>query len=469
MNNNFDYIIFGNNVAAIVLAERLSSLKKNIMLVNPAKSWGGIFGGININNEIFDIGMTNFEFDLFGSYESSINNYSADPNRKLGEYVHFVENYISIFTEYHEINTPTMLFNSTFVDDLIITNNFDALKLIPQEQKKNIVSELKEILAAENLLHPSTKIISKSKLNNVSLETASIANHGKTFHNIFIEPFFNKLLNKKTSEIPAIFHRNGWVPLFYPETLLSQFTDNPQIIKKTIFKYPNKKYFGSFIKAIVEKIQNRGNIRILYDINDSDINNSSKTFSIKNESYNFGKFIWTGELNSFMRNYSNNSGWLSKEESKADLDLLFLSVNEGSIKNKFSILLNLDNDFPFYRVTNQTICSSESSVNHKIILESGKFSNSEDNLFPNSCLNNFLNKINIDPNGVLFMQHKSFPGALKIPSSDNYNDFNKLREELASTYSNVEFTGASSGYCCVTLNDQIIQALKIFETAGGSL
>ena len=469
MSNNFDFIIFGNNIAAIVLAERLSTLSKNILLVNPTKSWGGIFGGINIHNEIFDIGMTNFEFDLFGSHESNIKNYSADPNRKLGEYVHFVENYISLFAEYHEIDTPIMSFNSNFVNDLIISNNFDVLKLISLDCKKSIVSELKEILAAENLLHPSTKKISKSNLNNVSLESASIANHGKTFHNIFIEPFFNKLLNKRTSEIPAIFHRNGWVPLFYPETLLSQFTDEPQIIEKTIFKYPNNKYFGSFIKKIVEKIQNRGNIRILYDIKDSDINNSSKTFSIKNESHKFGKFIWTGELNSFMRNYSNNSDWLSKEESKVDLDLLFLSINEDSIQDKFSILLDLDNDFPFYRVTNQTICSAESSANHKIILESGKFSNSEGNLFPNSCLNNFLNKINIDPNGVLFMQHKSFLGALKIPSSDNYNEFNKLREELASTYSNVEFTGASSGYFCATLNDQIIQALKIFETAGGSL
>ena len=468
MNNNFDYIIFGNNVAAIVLAERLSDLRKNILLVNPTKSWGGIFGGININNEIFDIGMTNFEFDLFGSHQSNIKNYSSDPNRKLGEYVHFVENYISIFTEYHEIRTPTMLFNGSFVDDLIITNNFDALKLIQQDQKKKIVSELKEILAAENLLHPSTKINSKSKLNNVSLETASIANHGKTFHNIFIEPFFNKLLKKNTSEIPAIFHRNGWVPLFYPETLLSQFTDNPQIIKKTIFNYPNKKYFGSFIKTIVEKIQNRRNIRILYDVNNYDINNSSKIFSIKNESYNFGKFIWTGELNSFLRNYSNNFDVYSKGESRADLDLLFLSVNEGSIKNKFSVLLNLDNDFPFYRVTNQTICSAVSSVNHKIILESGKFLNSEDNLFSNSSLNNFLKKINIDPSGVLFMQHKSFNGALKIPSIDNFNEFNNLRDELVSKFSNVEFTGASSGYCSTTLNDQIIQALKIFETAGGA-
>ncbi len=469
MSNNFDFIIFGNNIAAIVLAERLSTLSKNILLVNPTKSWGGIFGGININNEIYDIGMTNFEFDLFGSQESNIKNYYADPNRKLGEYVHFVENYISLFTEYHEIDTPIMTFNGNFVNDLIISNNFDVLKLISLDCKKSIVSELKEILAAENLLHPKTKKTSKSNLNNASLECASIANHGKTFHKMFIEPFFNKLLNKKTSEIPAIFHRNGWVPLFYPETLLSQFSDEPQIIKKTIFKYPNDKYFGSFIRKIIEKIQSIENISILYDVKDSYINNSLKTLTIQNEVYKFGKFIWTAELASFKRNYSKSSDWSSKEELKADLDLFFLSVNEGSINNKFSVLLDSESNFPFYRATNQTICSAESSINHKIILESGRFASSADDTFSNVSLNNFLSKINIDPNGVLFMQHKSFPGALKIPSSDNYNEFNKLREELASVYSNVEFTGASSGYCCVTLNDQIIQALKIFETAGGSL
>ena len=132
-------------------------------------------------------------------------------------------------------------------------------------------------------------------------------------------------------------------------------------------------------------------------------------------------------------------------------------------------MLYPESEFPFYRVTNQTICSAESSTNHKIILESGSLASSANVKFSNLSLNKFLSKINIDPNGVLFTEHKSFPGALKIPSSDNYNEFNKLREELASKYSNVEFTGASSGYCCTTLNDQIIQALKFFETAGGSL
>ena len=164
------------------------------------------------------------------------------------------------------------------------------------------------------------------------------------------------------------------------------------IIKKTIFKYPNDKYFGSFIRKIIEKIESAENISILYDIKDSNINNSLKTLTIQNELYRFGKYIWTGELANFKRNYSMTSDWSSQEELKSDLDLFFLSVNEGSINNKFSVLLYPESEFPFYRVTNQTICSAESSTNHKIILESGSLASSANVKFSNLSLNKFLSK-----------------------------------------------------------------------------
>jgi hypothetical protein len=44
--------------------------------------------------------------------------------------------------------------------------------------------------------------------------------------------------------------------------------------------------------------------------------------------------------------------------------------------------------------------------------------------------------------------------------------FNQQRERLAMAYPALELIGASSGYISVTLNDHIIQALKIAQQEG---
>ena len=138
MKRHTDWLIFGSGLSAMVLAERLGNVGKDVVLINPSSSWGGIFGGIGINGEIYDAGMTNFEFDLFGEPADDLNHYSPDRRADVGRYVHFVQSYLSRFVQTEPLPTPRMCFGAELVDDLIISNRFDVVGVCKQVKRPKI-------------------------------------------------------------------------------------------------------------------------------------------------------------------------------------------------------------------------------------------------------------------------------------------------------------------------------------------
>jgi hypothetical protein len=58
-------------------------------------------------------------------------------------------------------------------------------------------------------------------LAEMSLEEASITNHGPTFHAKFIAPLCDKVVAGGAASVLATWRRKAWAPLFHPATLLS--------------------------------------------------------------------------------------------------------------------------------------------------------------------------------------------------------------------------------------------------------
>lgn len=457
-----EWLIYGSGLSALVLAERLGSSGRQVVLANPGKSWGGIFNGINIDGDVFDAGMTNFEFDLFGEPSDNIQDYHPDRKHDVGRYVHFVHHYLSRFVETAPLPVPSMQFGLHVVDDLIISNRFDVLKVIAPQVREAIRTELEAIVAAPNKLHPRTKSEPSTLLATTSFEQVSLANHGPTFHNLFIGPAFRKILGVSTSEIEGIFHRNGWVPLFYPESLLSQFGPSPQVLKPTAFRYPADVNFGAFIGRIADTVRALPKVRIIDSAKEIEINARASTMRVGGEEFSFKRLAWGDEPARLL----GPSGEVQQPVRRAGLDLFFLKVKEEGVANRFAVLMDPEADSPFYRVTNQSICAGAPATQHKIILECNSGNWDEESPDRSRMLNAALCRYGIDPAAVQSCQRRSFKGALAIPSRAQMDEFNHLRERIAQTLPEVELIGASSGYVSVTLNDHIIQALKIAHKEG---
>jgi hypothetical protein len=461
------WVIYGSGLSALVLAERLGSAGRSVVLLSPVKSWGGIFNGVRAGELIFDAGMTNFEFDLFGTPADDIQFYLPDRKSDVGRYVHFVREYLATFVKVHPIAKPKMADGNRFVDDLLICNEFEALKDLPAEVRNQMRSELVDILARPNPLHPRSKNDPDSPLRTSSLEQASRANHGSVFHDLYIEPFFRKVLGLPTAQIEAVFHRNGWVPLFYPETLLSQFGVEPQRLQPTAFHYPDDSHFGAFIGRIVAKVRALSNVVMIDSIHDIEIDSTLRIARTAAGDFPFDQLAWGGDLSLLAPELSGKI--CVEERPRVSLDLFFLSVLSHGVKRDFSVLTDPREVSPFYRVTNQTSCSGRHGPIAQIILECNSQNWVANESKSRRVFDEALDFYGINPSSVVLSEHRTFAGALGIPSNQQMKNFSQLQAHILDRFPGIHLVGHSSGTTSVTLNDQIIQALKIAHKEGALL
>jgi hypothetical protein len=215
--DNKVFLIFGNSLASLISTYVLSvNKKRKIYLINPKKSWGGHFNTPIIKNKKFDPGMFLFEFDGF-TKENSLNPKFYDlkkfSNTQL--YSSKIRNFINTFIKTVKIQPVLFYYNKNFYNDYLISNDLEFLK--KDIHGKKIFSEVSKInikkLKSQNI-HASQKRKS-SKFDKISFNTVSIANHGATFHRLFIEQFCQKVFNDSTKNIIAKFHRACWLPLFF--------------------------------------------------------------------------------------------------------------------------------------------------------------------------------------------------------------------------------------------------------------
>ena len=123
-------------------------------------------------------------------------------------------------------------------------------------------AELEPLAAERGPLHSSRKT-SDSGFASLDFEQASIANHGYTFHDTFIEPFCRKVTGLDTSVLSALYHRLAWAPLFYPETLLDALRGVPTSLPATTFSYPASGSLASMVHAIDAALRQRAGDRIV--------------------------------------------------------------------------------------------------------------------------------------------------------------------------------------------------------------
>lgn len=463
------WAVVGSGVSCLVLAERLSAYGHAVDLINPQGSWGGVFAGCRFDEQVFDVGMTNFEFRLFGAPRDDLASYDPDRKDAVPSYVHFAADYLHRFTDVHEVPEPHMAWRGRRFPDLLINNRFEALQALTPDERNRVRAELTQILAGPMPLHPRHKKGADSPLLRCSFEEASRANHGDTLHRLLIEPMFRKVLHVPTSDVPAQFHRAGWAPLFYPETLLSQLTDTPQELPRTVFHYPTGSHFGAFIDRLVDVILNRPGVRVRTGARDLTITESTKPCLVWGaETIPYDRLAWGHDLASLARQRAVAcADVLAAPEvvapPRASLDLFFLRIRSDALARPFSVVLDPSADTPVFRVTDQTVCARADRDEHAIVLEANADSTPEPAV---GMLTDTLRKHDIDPEGVVFSGHRRFARALPIPTPAYARAFQRLRDRVRAIFPDVALLGPSSGLTSVTLNDHVLQALKLARQQG---
>ncbi len=461
-----DFVIYGNNTAALVAALEISK-KNKVTLINPGKNWGAHFSGIDTPEGSYDIGMNYFEFSTFLEQNENLLEYNPDKRNDAAKYFHRVEQYIKELVPLKRVPEPSMLSENKFCKDFIMANHFDCLKNLSASKQQDVISELKSIVASEkNNLHASEKRKNESLFLTNSYKTVSELNHGKIIHEIFIEPIVNKLLNVASNDIPALFHRIAWCPLFYPETLLESFEKQSQLTDTT-FYYPATSSFSSFIDSLVKKVKQNENIQIAHSKITALHKENSLILTLDDGAQVIaGNFIWAADIFSLHELISPDHK--KPELKKASITLALLSTETTNIHTQFSTLYICDKEQLPYRITNQQYSAGDNMAKkQQLVIELNLDYIESKGIKTDDQLKQYLSKYLVESKLLKQLPKQEsikifhLKQAITIPTLQNFNEFQKFHNLTQNKFPEINLIGPSSGFVSTSLNDQIVQGLKL--------
>lgn len=459
--NNFTHIVFGNSIAALVASISLAKNdNNNILLINPKNFWGGHFNSINIGSKKFDIGMFLYEFDSLTIKNLPAKKYENKNFQNTQYFGNNIKKFINQFFLTKEISPIKIFYNKFFYEDYLISNNLSFLNKIKLKEKiKNDLNKINISLLKKKYIHPSYKRLSNNFFKK-SLYEISLRNHGKTFHDNFIEPLCKKILYCSSKDILARFHRVSWLPLYWPETLKKQLS-NKNNLKIFKFEYPHKSHGSLITKKIVENLKQQKNITIIQNMQNISIKIKNKNFFVNKQKISKKNFIFGSDFRDFLKIKKIQ---INEKFSKTSIGLIFITTQRKNVKKQFSIINFIESNFFFYRIVNQ------SSINNKkkylnITIEFNKE-------YLNFCLKRDkvkfekLLKENLQDAGIFFdikkikFITKIFDNVYMHPNKKNYKMYNSNYNKISKFISKRNLIGPSSGFYTSSFNDQIMQGLK---------
>lgn len=475
MTQQSPYVLVGSALSTMVAAAKLAEDGADVVIINGSNNWGGHFTTVSCDGVSYDAGMVLHEFTSYNAInsEENLSSYDATVRNDAGRFCNTVRQYVNLYQDTHEISAPKMFVGGKCYDDMLIANVLPALQHLPFAGA--VKKELLKLLDRSSVpaLHASNKLISDD-FNKVSYRAASLENHGDTLHSALIEPFCKKLLNVGTDGVLARYHRVPWLPLFYPETLLSYLQDAPQQLPPTVFSYPTGECVGDLANKLKVKIQGDRHIRIINEhpgqITCRDDGKYEITFN-QHGKILADKMAWSSSLGDLLKVAGQQEKVGNYE--KCSFALVFLSIPASALKLDFTVLSIVDPDIMTYRITNQSRCAALDAEPARIVMEintdylAEKAGPGVKTDLQQLAIDELLALgIVTDGAGVEIAKILELKNALALPNAKNMQTFTDETSAARGAAPSMSLLGPSSGFSSSSFNHQVLQGLKLYETWG---
>ena len=464
-HDRFDVVLAGNYLTTLVAAVELARSGKKIAVVNPLPGWGGHFTRMSVGSLCFDPGAVSHEFTAYNDVGDA-DPLDYDPRRRndWGRFTRLIESYTRSHIALERMPLPNTVFAGDIQPDIVMSNRLDVL------QHPLLKSRARQELAAlsartEQQLHPRHKKTSKAFVTS-SYYDASLQNHGATLHCALFEPMFHKMSNISTTRLLALYHRIAWLPLYYPETLLSQYSDSQQQLPETYFCYPKAGYVGVFGEALVQALQ-AANVEIVREgvarLEGAGPGLSRITLK-SGRVLQAPRVIWSLAHDQIVADVTQKPPNVFERWSAM---LVFVTLPRSKLKRDFSVLYAPDEGVLFYRASSQSSSAGLHDEDARIVFEINPdyaaelgFA-SEDAAVARLRLDALALGIVDDPVALQIHGVRTMRNVLLLPGTENWKLLEIERDVLLDAYPNVTFTRNVESFFTDTLNDQIIKGLKI--------
>jgi len=466
LHEKFDVVLAGNYLTTLVAAAEIARSGKRICVVNPVPSWGGHFTRLTVAGMPFDPGAVSHEFTAFNAAgERDPLSYDSRRRSDVGRFIGLIEEFTRSQIELVRMQPPQTVYGGALHSDIIMSNQFDVLHhpviagRIRAEQEyitKSICSEL----------HPRKKKTSDLFLKRSYYE-ASVMNHGATLHAAICEPMFYKMSAISSTRLIALYHRIAWLPLYYPETLRSQFEAQPQQLQDTYFCYPRAGYVGALGEALVQRMTAAG-VTIIRDPIAAVESQPGKTAVVLKDGRRLESphLAWSLAHDQLITSVTATR---ANHFERWSATLVFITIRRHHVAKSFSVLYAPDDRVLFYRANNQTDSAGLNEDSVRVVVEVNPdyalahgFAD-DDGIA--SRVKDDLASLGIvaDSNHVEVVGVRTLRNVLLLPSVENWQTLERERDILLDRYPGVIFTRNVEAFFTDTLNDQIIKGLKLAE------
>ena len=479
--------LIGNSLAVLVAATERARHGLPTVVVNPGGPWGGYFGGVQADGHRWDAGMVMYEFTSFRQPATPPALASYDPLQRndIGRFCDVVRDYVQAQQATRAVEPPQMWIEGRLLPDLLLANGLAALPELACAPAA--LAELRHQVATarQSPWHASRKNAwladgrrAPGDSALLDCDTVSRLNHGEVLHDAVFAPFASQVLGRDAGHLAALYHRIPWLPLYWPETLLSWLEGRPQALPPTVFSYPENGSVADLCALLAAQMNTSPLVTVHQD----------KVLTVERSGQGFLLQLERGG-----RTHAARLGWgqtphqgllacgigaAPPPEQRLPLLLAFLRLPRAALRQSFSVLHIADSASGAYRINNASACAGENdSDSVRLVVEANpeRFAAHHGTLADDAALvravMNDLAGLGLIAEGQTpdFSKLLRMPGALPLPTVDGLAVQADQRTQLLARWPGVELFANSAGPFATSLSDQVIQGLLLATGAADEL
>lgn len=461
-----DILLLGNNLAVLVAALELAAKGQKVGLLLDGKAVGGHFGGVRLEDYEFDIGMVLFECAASVPQSVDLNSYLLGQRNDSARFVTLVADYLERYVTTVRVPTPQVVVGGRRHADFVVANRLDWFGSLSDPEA--IVHELTEA-PMRHELHASNKLSSPA-YDSASYEQASLFNHGTTLHHACFRPLCEKILGVPPATILARYHRLGWLPLYYPQTLTKALSGEPNCLAEYPFWSAVGGFSGEFVSKMLSELK-RSSVDIVDGVVTEFKRNPYASYSvgIQGRKYQSQRLV--------LGCTQERASQLLLQSAPPRLDgvsvgILLGVVHRDHLLQVASCLFVADSEFSIYRITDHDACAGlDNSEWHRISVEINPAYFSR--LYPNmeaerqqAQIVAELVELNVIGEQAAFrvLRYMCADNVFPLPTAVAVRD--AARFAALNDHPGLALTGSLLGIGVSSFNDQIVQGLRIAEQWG---
>ncbi|MGY2127617.1 hypothetical protein [Blastococcus sp. SYSU DS0617] len=449
-----EVLLVGNNLAVLVAAAELGAAGQDVVLVTDGRGPGGHFRGLRTPEVDVDLGMVLLESggstadDDLASYRPRVRydwtRFGARVDRWQAEHVQRVRT-----------PTPEALVEGRRRPDHLIADRLDILAdggFTPPPP-----------LDRGDPRHAAGKVTSPAYDELLYTEAASV-NHGADIQTRLIDPFAEKLLGPAREGLLARYHRAGWLPLYWPETLAAACAGRPTGLREYPFWTTSSGFVGEVVRSLEQRIAALPRVQV-HDDAVTSISREGTRWTVRTEGG-----AWSAERPVFGVGVDRLQSLLglpvSERASGASVALVACLVRGSGITDPVGCLSVVDREFATYRVTDQDALAGLDPEEHRVVIEAGpatagRLKGGVD--VPAELVAELGRLLGIaDPAAdVRVLKALAAPGAVPAPTSGSLATETAASDALAVACPGALLTGVLLGGGATSMNDQVVQGLAI--------